>query len=213
MVQQISPEKLKLLDLIKSRRSSKLLREVEVPTELIVAALEVASCAPSAHNAQPWRVVIVKDRPLIVKLLEEMAMVWRSDLRADGHPEWRIETIVRESVKRTLRASALLVVCLTMDDMDVYPDERRRRFEYLMAVQSVAAFIQNLLLALHALGLGACWRSGPLFAPEAVRRVLNVPEDVEPQALIEIGSPGGERPPRRRPLSEIAFMDKWGNPL
>ncbi|MEN3048362.1 MAG: nitroreductase family protein [Candidatus Caldarchaeales archaeon] len=201
-----------LLEVIRSRRSSKLLGVGEVPLELVLKAVEVATYAPSAHNAQPWRVVVVKDRETIVRLLEEMAEVWRADLRADGHPEWRIEAIVRESMKRTLRASVLIVVCLTMEDMDVYPDERRARCEYLMAVQSIGAFIENLLLALHALGLGACWRSGPLFAPEAVRRVLGIPEHVEPQAMVEVGLPGGIRPPTRMTLREVAHVDRWGNP-
>ncbi|MCX8203913.1 MAG: nitroreductase family protein, partial [Nitrososphaeria archaeon] len=160
---------------------------------------------------RPWRVVVVKDRETIVRLLEEMAEVWRTDLRSDGHPEWRIEAIVRESMKRTLRASVLIVVCLTMEHMDVYPDERRARCEYLMAVQSIGAFVENLLLALHALGLGACWRSGPLFAPEAVRRVLGIPEHVEPQAMVEVGLPGGVRPPSRMTLREVVHIDKWGN--
>ncbi|MDW8043156.1 MAG: nitroreductase family protein [Nitrososphaerota archaeon] len=200
-----------LLEFIRSRRSSKLLGMGEVPLELVLKALEVATYAPSAHNAQPWRVVVVKDRETIVRLLEEMAEVWRTDLRSDGHPEWRIEAIVRESMKRTLRASVLIVVCLTMEHMDVYPDERRARCEYLMAVQSIGAFVENLLLALHALGLGACWRSGPLFAPEAVRRVLGIPEHVEPQAMVEVGLPGGVRPPSRMTLREVVHIDKWGN--
>lgn len=202
-----------LLGFISSRRSSKLLGEGEVPIDKVVRALEVACTAPSAHNAQPWRVVVVRDRQVLRELLEAMAEEWRRDLRADGLPDWKVEAIVRESMRRTLRASVVVVVCMTMREMDRYPDERRNACERVMAIQSVAAFIQNLLLALHAMGLGACWRCGPLFAPDAVRRVLDLPEDFEPQALVEIGLPGGTRDAARKPLSEIASLDRWGRPL
>ena len=202
-----------LLRFISSRRSSKLLREGEVPLQKVIRAIEVATSAPSAHNAQPWRVVLIRDKGVLRELLEAMAEEWRRDLLSDGLPEWKIEAIVRESMKRTLRASAVVVVCMTMREMDRYPDERRNACERVMAVQSVAAFIQNLLLALHAMGLGACWRCGPLFAPDAVRRVLNLPEDFEPQALIEIGLPGGTRDAGRKPLAEVAALERWGRPL
>jgi hypothetical protein len=46
-----------------------------------------------------------------------------------------------------------------------------------------------------------------------VRRVLNLPEDFEPQALIEIGLPGGTRDARRKPLAEVAALNRWGRQL
>lgn len=202
-----------ILKFIESRRSSKFLETGEVQIEFVKRALKTAIHAPSAHNAQPWRVVVVTDRKIITRLLEEMAETWKRDLELDGYPDWKIDTLIRESMERTLRASLLIVVCLTMENMHVYPDDRRNRCEYLMAVQSVAAFIENLLLSLHALGLGACWRCGPLFAPDAVRKVLNIPDHVEPQAFIEVGFPGGIRDSGRKPVEEIAFLNQWGNPI
>lgn len=198
------------IEFIKSRRSSKLLEPRDVDINDLLTALEAAVAAPNAHNAQPWRFIVIRNRETILKLLEAMSEEWRRDLLADGLDRHKIDVIIRESVSRTLRASALIVACLSMSDMDSYPDERRKRCEYIMAVQSVAAACQNLLLALHALGYGACWRCGPLFAPESVRKVLGVPSDVEPQALIEVGGPGGIRPMRRKPLSEVVFMERWG---
>jgi coenzyme F420-0:L-glutamate ligase/coenzyme F420-1:gamma-L-glutamate ligase len=201
---------LRYLEFIKSRRSSKLLEPGDVPLEDLMTALEAAVSAPSAHNAQPWRFILLRNKDTIRRLLEAMAEEWKRDLLSDGLDERKVEVIIRESASRTLRASAVIVACLTMSEMDHYPDEKRSRCEYVMAVQSVAAACQNLLLALHALGYGACWRCGPLFAPESVRRVLNIPSDVEPQALIEVGLPGGIRPMRRKTLSEVVFIDRWG---
>lgn len=200
------------IEFIKSRRSSKLLEPGNVDIEDLFIALEAAISAPNAHNAQPWRFIVITQKETVHKLLEAMAEEWKKDLMSDGIDESKAELIINESASRTLRASVVVVACLTMKDMDRYGDERRMRCEHLMAVQSVAAACQNLLLALHALGYGACWRCGPLFAPESVRRVLGIPSDVEPQALIEIGYPGGVRPMRRKQLSEVVFMERWGRP-
>jgi len=201
------------LSVIGSRSSSKLLEPGRVELNDVARALSVAASAPSAHNAQPWRVIVIDDREVIEKLLDEMGREWERDLAADGHPPWKIDAIVRESKRRTLRAALVIVVCLCMEDMDAYPDERRQGYEYFMAVQSVAAFIENLLLALHAMGYGACWRCGPLFARDAVRRVLSIPPHIDPQALVEVGMPGGTRPKSRKSLSEIAYRNSWGVPL
>ncbi len=80
-------------------------------------------------------------------------------------------------------------MALTRADMDRYPDARRSDAEYIMAVQSTAMATQNVLLAAHAEGLGACWMCAPLFCQEQVRTVLAMPDDWEPQALLTLGYP------------------------
>jgi coenzyme F420-0:L-glutamate ligase/coenzyme F420-1:gamma-L-glutamate ligase len=83
-----------------------------------------------------------------------------------------------------------------------------------LAVQSLGAAIQNLLLSADANGLGACWFSSPLFCKETVRMVLGVPETVEPQAAILMGYPD-EKPavPKRKSLKETCFRNCWGSPF
>jgi len=67
-----------------------------------------------------------------------------------------------------------------------------------MAVQSVAMAGENLLLAAHAEGLGACWMCAPLFAPDVVKQELDLPSTWEPQGLVLIGHAAGSSGPRRR---------------
>jgi nitroreductase len=63
---------------------------------------------------------------------------------------------------------------------------------------------ENLLLAAHAEGLGACWMCAPLFAPDVVRQVLDLPPNWEPQGLVLIGHAAGPtRPRRRRTVDEV----------
>jgi len=128
----------------------------------------------------------------------------RADRLADGDDPKVVERDATRSYERITNAPAVVAVCLTLEDMDRYPDERRSRAEYLMAVQSVAMSVQNLLLAIHAEDLGACWMCAPLFCGEAVRKALNLPEHWEPQALVTLGYPAEEgKPGKRRPLVQV----------
>jgi F420 biosynthesis protein FbiB-like protein len=128
----------------------------------------------------------------------------RADRLADGDPVEAVEADVNRSRARIASAPIVIAVCLSMTDMDRYPDTRRKKAEYTMAVQSVAMAVQNLLLAAHAEGLGACWMCAPLFCPDAVIEALNLPGDWEPQALITLGYPASEgKPAVRRPLYDV----------
>ncbi len=200
-----------ILSFISSRASAKVPGDGDVSFDEVIRALEVAISAPSAHNAQPWRFVIVKDSKVKEKLIEEMAVSWREDLRRDGLDEKIIDEIIRTSTERSMNASAIIVVCLTMENMHKYPDDRRNKCEYIMAVQSVAAAIENMLLAFHAMGISACWRCGALFAPEVVRKVLRLPNTFEPQAIVEVSRGGISSKPPRKPLNEVACLNFWGN--
>jgi nitroreductase len=69
-----------------------------------------------------------------------------------------------------------------------------------MGAQSVAIAVQNLFLAAHVEGLGACWMCAPLFCPDVVTTVLDLPPDWEPQALITMGYPAEVKTSTRAPL-------------
>ncbi|MDW8396808.1 MAG: nitroreductase family protein [Anaerolineae bacterium] len=180
-----------------------------VPRALLEQLLEAACRAPSPHNRQPWRFVVLVGQPTRARLAHAMADQLRRDLARDGLPAERIEQDAQRSIHRITSAGAAILVCMTLRDMDVYPDEQRNAAERWMAGQAVAAAIQNLLLRATELGLGACWMCAPLFCPDVVRAVLSLPEDWLPQALITLGYPaddGRDRP--RLPLSEVSlWMD------
>jgi F420 biosynthesis protein FbiB-like protein len=196
-----------LLEQIRSRRSVRRYRPDPIPREWVEALLEAARWAPSAHNRQPWRFAVVEDSRVKARLAEAMGERLAEDLWRDGVPAERVAEEVARSVARITAAPLALVVCLSMAEMDCYPDARRQAAERTMAVQSVAMAGQNLLLMAHAMGLGACWICAPLFCPDTVRETLGLPADWEPQGMILVGFPAG--PPRakdRRPLK--AFV-RW----
>jgi F420 biosynthesis protein FbiB-like protein len=196
------------LDLVRARRSIRRYRETRVERSLIEKVLEAACWAPSAHNRQPWRFAIVESSEKKRALALAMGERLRADLERDGMAQDFIERDAARSYRRITGAPVVVVVCVTMRDMDKYADLRRSQAEHLMATQSVAMATQNMLLAAHAVGLGACWMCAPLFVPETVREVLELDADWEPQALVTLGYPAEEKEKGRSALASSArFLD------
>jgi len=190
------------------RRSIRVYRDEAVPREMLEQMLTAASWAPSAHNRQPWRFAVIEAQRTKERLAKAMGKKLRADLTADGLPRDAIERDVSRSYSRITGAPALILVALTVADMDVYPDQRRQNTEWLMAVQSTAMAGQNLLLAAHGLGLGTCWLCAPLFSPDVVRKSLKLPAEWQPQGLVTVGFAAEERTKERRPLAQnVSFLD------
>ena len=190
--------------LLVARRTVRFYKPDAVPDQLVRTLLEGAACAPTAHNAQPVRYVVIRSPEMKRRLADQMGRRWKRDLERSGTPEASVRVELRFSTRRFSEAPVLILVGYTMADMDVYPDRARRAAEATMAVQSAAAGIQNLLLAASAHGLGACWCCAPLFCGGVVRRALDLADDFVPQALLTIGYPAHTPPvPPRKPLDAI----------
>lgn len=192
-----------LYDAIFDRRSLRRYTPDPVPDPVIEDILSAAVYAPSAHNRQPWRFVITREPTTQDHLARAMGDRLRRDLTADDVPSEIIEADVARSYDRITSAPVLITLCLSMVEMDSYPDSRRSHLEWVMAVQSVAMAGQNLLLAAHAYGLGACWMCAPLFCPDVVSAALTLPEDWQPQGMVTLGYPAQERAKTRKPLREV----------
>jgi len=199
-----------LLSVFRSRRSVKEYLPKEVTNEVLFRILEAGRWAPSAHNAQPWRFIVIQDSATKQRLAKAMATRWNKDMSKNGVPKEQRESLIETSVERFENAPILIIACLTTENMDEYPDERRKKIEYAMAVQSVAAAIENMLLTAYGEGLGSCWFCAPLFCQDVVRKILKIPQHVDPQALITLGYPANKpNPPPRKALEEIVHKDHW----
>ena len=187
-------------DVVFQRRSIRRYRPDVVPRNIVESLLQAAIWSPSAHNRQPWRFGVIETADQKESLAQAMGARLRHDLQADGVPTAVIEADAGRSYSRITQSPVLIVLCLSMVDMDVYTDDKRSLNEYLMAVQSVAMAGQNILLAAHDIGLGACWMCAPLFCPDVVKETLNLPDDWQPQALLTLGYPAETREKTRKPL-------------
>jgi len=121
------------------------------------------------------------------QLADAMAQDFERDLRRDNLPPEKIQAQLKRSRDRISSAPAAILLCLDMNEMDSYPDEKRNKAEYMMAVQSTAAAGMQLLLAAHAEGLGGVWACWPLFAQDTIRTTLKLSDSWEPQGMFFIG--------------------------
>lgn len=185
------------------RRSIRRYSAQPVSPALLERLLTAAIWAPNAHNRQSWRFAVVNRAETQQHLAEVMAQRWELALLADGADPVFAKRRAGVSRQRITGAGALVLGCLTMAEMDHYPDPDRQRLEGLMAAQSLALALGNLLLAAYHEGLAACWMCAPLFVPDLVRSTLDLPADWEPQALITLGFPDETRTSSRRPLTEV----------
>lgn len=191
--------------LANSRRSVRSFSGEPLELELVDRLLSVATRAPSAHNRQPWRFVVLSTTEARDRLARAMGEKLRADRLADGDDPQAIRRDVERSYARITGAAVAVLLCLTMEDMDSYPDPRRQAAERVMGVQGVAMAGQNLLLAAHAHGLGGCWMCAPLFAPKVVREALDLPAEWHPQGLVLLGWPEGAPKDRgRRPIEQVS---------
>jgi F420 biosynthesis protein FbiB-like protein len=197
-----------VIDIIRGRRSMRAFKADVVSRAQLEEILEAARWAPSPHGRQPWRFVVVTQDTVKQRLAAAMGAEWRRQLALDGQDEATIALRHRKSQERITGAPALIVPCLYLDDLDVYPNVERQAAETTMAIQSLGCAIQNMLLTAYALGLDSGWMCAPLFCQNTVRAALELDASLHPHALIPIGYAAKDPVRRpRRPLDELVV--RW----
>ncbi len=185
---------------LRTRRSIRRFRPDPVPAPVIEEILLTAAHAPSAHNTQPWRFVLVAPASAgRTRLAEALTSALRRDMTAAGAPAAEIEARLARSVRRINEAPVLILLC-----RDVTAVRENKRQDEVMAIQSVANAATYLLLAAHAEDLGGNWICWPLYAQAETRAALDLPETWQPQAMLFLGYPD-ETPGEKalKPMEEV----------
>lgn len=173
--------------LVRNRRSIRVFRDDPVPSNLIAELLHDALWAPSPHNSQPWRFTGLFASEEKARLARVMAERLSQELTADGLGSEMITRQTERSYRRISSAPVVILCSLCPDGLRPFDDERRRKLEWQMAVQSVGAVLQTLFLLASARGLGTCWVAAPMYCADIVRATLSLPPEFEPQALVLLG--------------------------
>jgi coenzyme F420-0:L-glutamate ligase / coenzyme F420-1:gamma-L-glutamate ligase len=187
------------------RRSTRAFTDDPVDAAALRRAVGVALTAPAPHHSTPIRFAWVRERR--TALLDAMAARWREHLEADGRPADEVERRMRRG-DLLRRAPELVLAFRTGDGMHTYPDEARRTGERTMFTVAGGAAVQSFLVALAAEGLGSCWVGSTIFAPDVVRRVLDLPPDWQPLGAVALGVPV-EPPAPRPPRDPAAGFLEW----
>ena len=191
-----------LHDFLRTRRSVRRFKADPVPAPLVERILTTATYAPSAHNLQPWRFVVVTNSFGRKRLGEALTAAMRADMLSEGASESDIEQRVARSLRRLDEAPVIILMC-----RDVTAVREHKTEDTVMAIQSVAAAGTYLLLAAHAEGLGGNWICWPLYAQSATRAALGLPETWEPQAMIFLGV--ANETPKEKAVKPLAEMMGW----
>jgi len=200
-----------LFDAIAGRVSIRRFRDLPVPDRDIERILDAGRLAPSANNTQPWSFLVIRDKALLAKM-------------ADGVRQ-QVDRMIpfAESEKQAQRLAAYkghyytffekapVVIAVFLEAYDASSSQLLGRMGYgpgdiarlrpNPGLQSVAAAIEHMLLAAHALGYGSCWMTGPLIAQEAFEQLLGYGKERSIAALLPLGVP--DESPAARPRKAL----------
>ena len=186
-----------LHELFRSRWSPRAFEDRPVSNSDLELILEAGRWAASSNNEQPWRFIVARrsDKAVYDKLLEVLVPF---------NQEW---------------AKTAPVLILTVAKRDFSAKETPNRH----SMHDTGAALAHIMLEATALGLHAHGMAG--FDSEKARKAFGIPDGYEPAAAVAIGYLGSpdslpdrlrERelaPSARKPLAELAFGEKWGEPL
>ena len=192
-------------DVVLRQRACRAFTDQPVDDGLIERCLEAATHAPSAENRQPWVFVVVRDESLRSAIGDLTRRAWRGGGRA--HSEGRLSTALLADVDAGAEGGVARapVIVVAGGDTELGLEST--------FPSSVFPAVQNLLLAAGALGLGSAMTTLATSFAEELRGVLDLPATVRPLAVIPLGWPA--RPlglPRRVPVGERAYRDRFGQP-
>ena len=185
----MSTEATPLQKLIRQRRSIRRFLSTPVEKEKLQACLEAARIAPSAHNAQSWRFLVIDDPEVKTKFAE---------------------TAFSGIYKMTQFAAQAPVLVLVLAELDLLANRIGRR------VQGVSFYLLDLgiagehfVLQAEELGLSTCWIGW--FNMRRARKFFKIPRKFKVVALFALGY-AASRPPRdgaRKPLEEIVRYNSF----
>ena len=182
-----------VFEAINTRSSASVLRDPGPTDQQWETLLRAGARAPDHGRLRPWRFIIVRG-----EARELLGDVMAEALRA-SKPDTPSEALDRERRKPS-RAPAILVVAVVPVPHSGVPE-----IEQILAGGAAA---QNILLAAHALGLGAIWRTGAPAYDNRVARGLGLPEQGRIVAFIYLGAP--HAPAIRGADAEPPSAVEWG---
>jgi len=172
-----------ILEAIKKRRSVVRFETTPIEEGKIQTILEAGRWAPSWGNKQPWRFIVAKD-PKIKKSLAEF-----------------VPTIFSEGVSEA-------PVCIVVS---VDPSEDPFHF-----IEDGAAATQNMALAAHSLGLGASWigifnlKEEKGSSEEKIKNAFEIPKTHRVISVLPIGIPKYVPEKKRKELSQLVYLNRFG---
>lgn len=160
----------------------------DVDDATIEKLIKVATLAPSGGNRQPWRFIVIRDPAVkqpLAEIYREETMKYLGGREPEGQTPWS-------------EVPVLIAVCTEGGSAGV-------------VYASIYPAVQNLLLAAQTAGLGSVLTTLWMGQEAAVKKLLNVPDDVQMHAILPIGYPDRQYGrSKRKPVAEVTYRDRYG---
>jgi len=194
------------LNTIRSRRSVRQFTDTPVPELDLLSILAAANKAPSAHNQQSWRFIVLRGE-------KKQGLAELVNARANDFP--RPSCALLRMASRTIQSAPVVVAVANTGELikhgsDLFKVDKTAAVDFFrtMEIQSSAAAVENLLLAATSLGIGTVWLGILYLMKQEVLTFLEEPEG-EFMAVIPVGySARVSDGPKKRPLAvSIRYFD------
>ena len=184
--------------LIKSRRSIRQFTGQRPDRNDIERLIEAAGWAPSNHNRQGWKFIVFEDREQIESLAQRVRLTIKK-MTEDSH------RLIADKSQELIHFAGIFeeapVVILAMHKKTLAVGKKMANELVSGEALSTAMAVQNLLLAAHALGLGACVMTAPLLAEDVW---TDLPAGFEPTCIVALGYAAQvPEAPRRKKLEHL----------
>ena len=207
------------MQVIQDRRSIREWTDEPISEQDLAMILEAGRQAPSSENVQPWRFIIVRDagtrkklgalagggsgRRFTAEFVTNQMQERFASLQDEAKKKAALEKLTSGQVSAFLANAPLnIVVCGKKDVWDTPYD--------------TSAAIENMLLMITALGLGACWVIAPCIDirdEERIKAVLDIPAGFKAISIISVGRPTRPHKPRpRMPMNQLVFSESGATP-
>ena len=197
------PDEMGLFEAIYTQRAIRAFNHDPIPDHLITTLLQAAVKAPTGGASENWRFIVIRDPETRGKIAEMYRAGPDFEITPDMTPQQRRVYASAQRLEDNMeQVPAFILACIR-----VYPG-------YSTWGATIYPAVQNILLAARVLGLGSVLTTRVIQYDSEFRKLLDIPEDVQPAALLPIGYPAeGARygPTTRRPIEEVAFSERWGN--
>ncbi len=218
-----------LFDAMHSARALRRYKPDPIPDEVLTKILDAAIRAPSGSNVQNWVFVVVKDAAMrkqvgdIYRKAGAILMqIYAARTERPAHMDDNQYNMLLKSATYLIdhmhEAPVHLFACLRDEQQSgpppQFPPEVIPALRNLgrMGGSSIYPAVQNIILACRALGIGTVLTTIHMFYEDEVKKLLGLPANISTYALLPMGYPINKfGPVRRRPLSEVAFIDRFGN--
>jgi len=201
-----------LNEVMETQRAIRRLKPDPVDDEVILRLIDLAIRAPTGSNAQNWEFIVVRDPKIKKGLARVNRQAWRFYgrigrwTRRNNPKRSKILNAVQWQADHFEEVPVIVVACLRGFYIPFLHISTTTYFG------SIFPSVQNLLLAARAVNLGAALTTIPLWNLISVRRILGLPWNVTPCAVIPLGWPLGRYgPTTRKAVHEVVSFDRFGN--